>query len=149
MSEILSQDEIDALMTAIFNGEIDLNKYTDISPAKALDEIESFENYLIERQPIREKPYGIFDEDIYICEFFDSNGNENILEDIKRKNEEQGYGNIKIPNTDITLINYSFCPRCRTIYSFKEVLNYYINPKLDMRFKSSELQYREDIYDIK
>jgi hypothetical protein len=66
------------------------------------------------------------------------------LEDIKRKNEEQGQGNIKIPNTNITLINYSFCQNCKSIFSFQELIDYYRNPRPDQRYKNRAHQYRED-----
>ncbi|MDR2193046.1 MAG: hypothetical protein LBP19_01025 [Treponema sp.] len=134
MAEVLSQDEIDQLLTAISAGD---------SRKTSFDNIEVFEDYLTKRKFTPDKPYGIFDKDITICRFFDS-GNEAILEDIKRKNEEQGEGNITIPNTNITLINYSFCPQCKTIFSFKEIINYYMNPKPDQRYKQRAYQYRED-----
>jgi hypothetical protein len=111
---------------------------------KESSNIEAFEEYLTKRKYTHEKPYGIFDKDISICSFFDSGKNENLLEDIKRKNEEQGYGNVKIPNTDITLINYSFCQNCKTIFSFQEITDYYMNPKPDQQYKSRAHQYRED-----
>ncbi|MCL2042499.1 MAG: hypothetical protein FWG89_00010 [Treponema sp.] len=134
MTEVLSQDEIDQLLTAI-NSD---------SSSNAFNGIEAFEQYLTKRTFKPEKPYGIFDKDISICRYFDSGSNENILADIKRKNEEQGYGNIKIPNTNITLINYSFCHKCKTIFSLKEVTEYYMNPKPDPRFSNRARQYRDD-----
>jgi hypothetical protein len=134
MAEVLSQDEIDQLLTAINAGD-SINSF---------ENIEAFEEYLTKRKHTPEKPYGVFDEDISICRFFDSSKNENLLEDIKRKNEEQGYGNIKIPNINITLINYSFCPNCKTIFSFKEITEYYMNPKVDHKYKNRAHQYRED-----
>jgi hypothetical protein len=136
MTSALSQDEIDALLTAINQG--------DYGSRNSFESIEAFEEYLTKRQFAPEKPYGIFDNDISICKFFDSGKNENLLEDIKRKNEELGYGNIKIPNTNITLINYSFCQNCKTIFSFKEIVDYYVNPKPDKRYKKRGQQYRED-----
>jgi hypothetical protein len=136
MSEVLSQDEIDQLLAAINAGEPD--------SISAFDDIEAFENFLTKRKNTPEKPYGIFDKDISICRFFDSNKNENLLEDIKKKNEEQGYGNINIPNTNITLINYSFCHKCKTIFSFKDITDYYLNPNPDHRYKSRSYQYRQD-----
>jgi hypothetical protein len=132
MCDYLTQDEIDQLLTAVGTSK------------PALANIEYFEEYLTKRQFIPEKPYGIFDKDISICRFFNSNNNENLLEDIKRKNEKQGYGNIKIPNTNITLINYSFCPNCKTIFSFKEIIDYYRKPRFDQRYINHANQYRED-----
>jgi hypothetical protein len=130
--EVLSPDEIDQLLSAVAVG------------IPAFDNIEAFEEYLTKRKFIQDKPYGIFDKDISVCRFFSSNNNENLLEDIKRKNEEQGYGNFNIPNTNIMLINYSFCPNCKTIFSFKEITDYYKNPRFDQRYKNRAYQYRED-----
>jgi hypothetical protein len=135
MSDVLSLDEIDQLLTAINDGSDLRNSFKSI---------EAFEDYLTKRKFTPEKPYGLFDEDVAVCRFFDHGRNENLLEDIKRRNEEQGYGNIKIPNTNIMLINYSFCPNCKTIFSFEEVSDYYMNPKPDQRYKSRAYQYRED-----
>jgi len=134
MTEILSQFEIDQLLTAINAGDTE----------KSFDSIENFEKYLIERKNKIEKIYGIFNKDISVCTFFGSRNSENILEDIKQKNLEQGSGNIKIPNTEIMLINYSFCHKCRTIFSFKEISDYYKNPRPDQRFRNRAYQFRED-----
>jgi hypothetical protein len=135
MSEILSQEEIDQLLTAIYAGD---------SKSSGFESIEAFEKYLTTRKFPTEKPYGICDKDVSICRFFDSENNDNLLADIKKKNEEQGLGNIKIPNTDIMLINYSFCPKCKTTYSFKEVMDYYRKPKPDTRYKNTVHQLRND-----
>ena len=134
MAEVLSQEEIDQLLSAINAGD----------PASSSENIEAFEEYLTKRKFTPEEPYGIFDKDISVCRVFNSGNNENFLEDIRRKNEEQGYGNIKIPNTNITLINYSFCQNCGTIFGFKEIIDYYMNPKPDLRYKDKAHQYRED-----
>jgi len=139
MTNVLLQDEIDELLRAINPEDEDFR-----TANSSFETIEAFEEYLTKRKFTPEKPYGIFDKDISICKFFSSDKNENILEDIKRRNEEQGYGNIKIPNTNITLINYSFCPNCKTIYSFKEIIEYFMNPKPDQRFKNRASQFRED-----
>ena len=133
MTNILSVEEIGKLL-------MDIN----VEDSKAaFESIEGFENYLSKRKYAPEKPYGIFDRDISICRFF-SDKNESILEDIKIKNKNQGYGNINIPNTNITLINYSYCYKCKTIYSFKEINDYYKNPKPDQIFKSRANQFRKD-----
>jgi hypothetical protein len=134
MTKVLSQDEIDRMLAPINAGDF----------KSSFESIEALEAYLLNRKFEPEKPYGIFDEDITICKFFDTKDNENILEEIRRKNEEQGFGNIKIPNTSITLINYSFCPKCKTIYSFNDVMDYYMNPKPDTRYKNRAWQSRED-----
>jgi len=135
MTQVLTQDEINQLLTAINAGNEEGNGF---------ESIEYFEEYLTKRKHNPEKPYGIFDKDVSICKFFDSWNSDNLLADIMKKNEEQGMGNIKIPNTNITLINYSFCPRCNSIFSFMEVLNYYKKPKPDTRYKNKAHQSRND-----
>ena len=135
MPEILTQAEIDQLLTAINAGNS-----SDLS----FDSLESFEKYLRDRNYKLEEPYGIFNKDVSVCKFFSSPNNDSLLEDIKGKNEVEGMGNIKIPNTNITLINYSICPKCKTIYSFKDIISYYKNPVPDTMFKSRSFQYRND-----
>ena len=134
MTEVLTQDEIDQLLTAISIGDSVPRPYT----------IKEFEETLLKRNHKPEKPYGIFDSDITICQFFDRGNNDSILNDIKLKNEEQGMGNFKIPNTNITLLNYSFCHKCKAIFSFKDITEYYMNPIPAPGFKSRAMQYRED-----
>ena len=136
MTQVLTQDEIEQLLNAINAG--------DDEETHGFKSIEEFEKYLTERKFSPEKPYGIFDKDVSICRFFNSENNESILDDIKKKNEEQGLGNIKIPNTNIMLINYSICPKCKSIYSFKEIMNYYKKPKPDTIFNNKSHQYRND-----
>jgi len=133
MAEVLTQEEIDQLLTAIAPGD-DFPDFT----------IEKFEEYLLKRNHEKEKPYGIFDKNITMCRYFDGGKNESILQDIKQKNEEQKMGNIKIPNTNITLLNYSICYNCKAIFSFKEITEYYMNPKPDALFSSRASQYRKD-----
>jgi hypothetical protein len=135
MPEVLTQWEIDQLLAAI-NAE-DSSKF-------GFDNLESFEKYLKKRNDHQEEPYGMFEKDISVCRFFDGKGNDNLLADIKRKNEDEGMGNVKIPNTDITLINYSICPKCKKIFSFADIVSYYKNPIPDTKFKSRSFQYRND-----
>jgi hypothetical protein len=126
----LSQDEIDALLGG------------DVLQHGTFKDIEEFTVYLTERGQ-KEELYGPF-PNITMCRFFDSKDNENILADIERKNKEQGMGNFKIPNTNIKLINYSICPKCNRIFSFKELKDYYTNPRPDSTFNNRAAQYRED-----
>jgi ribosomal protein L32 len=79
-----------------------------------------------------------------MCRFFDSKNGDKILEDIKLKNEAENMGNIHIPNTNIQLINYSICPKCGHVFSFKDISDYYLNPRPDPVFKNKMRQYRED-----
>jgi len=136
VTEVLTQDEIDQLLTAINGGG-------DFTSA-AFENIEEFEGFLTKRKFDREKPYGIFEKDVTVCRFFNNEKNENLLEDIRRKNEEQKYGNIKIPNTNVTLINFSFCHNCKTVFSLMEITDYYKNPVPDPAFKNRAHQYRND-----
>jgi len=107
------------------------------------EDIEEFEEYLLARSlPV--KPYGIFDKDVTICRFFESKNGDKILEDIRLKNETENMGNIHIPNTKIQLINYSICPKCGHVFSFKDISDYYLNPRPDPLFKNVMQQYRED-----
>ena len=131
-TEVLTQEEIDQLLVPV-------TLY-----GSSFESIEDFEGFLTKRKFSPEKSYGIFNKNIPICRFFDSHNNDKLLEDIKSKNKQQGYGNITIPNTNITLVNYSFCHNCKTIFSFKELVNYYANPKPDQRFNDRAHQYRED-----
>jgi hypothetical protein len=121
----------------------EIPEYHDARFEDGFDSIEDFEAFLKKRnQP--ENPYGIFDADTTMCRFFDSKNGENLLADIEKKNEEQGMGNIPIPHTNIRLINYSICPQCGHIFSFKDLADYYANPKPDTRFKNRANQFRED-----
>ena len=134
MTEILSQDDIDQLLSAV----------SDLTSRSKFRSVKEFEKYLIKRKFKTEKPYGIFDHDISICKYFNSDNSDSLLQDIKVKNENTGIGNIKIPNTNIMLINYSFCPKCKTIFSFKEVVEYYENPIYEIRYINRANQYRQD-----
>jgi hypothetical protein len=107
------------------------------------ENIEEFAVYLTKRQQ-KDKIYGCFSQNITMCCFFETKNNENILADIMIKNKEQNMGNFQIPNTNIKLINFSICPKCSRIFSFKELLEYYINPTPDSSFKDRAEQYRED-----
>ena len=102
-----------------------------------------FEALLLARQT-PEKPYGICSKDITMCRFQGSKNSEEILADIERKNAEQGMGNVAIPNTNIRLINYSVCPKCGKVFSFRDLAEYYGAPKSDDRFRSRGEQARGD-----
>jgi hypothetical protein len=121
----------------------EMPEYHDKYFENGFSNIEEFEKYLLDRhQP--EKPYGIFDKDIAMCRFFDSKNGDKVLADIKLKNESENMGNIHIPHTNIQLINYSICPKCSRILSFKDISDYYLNPRRDPLFKNKMQQYRED-----
>jgi len=128
--EVLTQEEINQLLTAINGGPGTFNN------------LEEFTAYLTERRQ-KEELYG-FSQSLIMCRFFETTNNENILADIEKKNKEQNMGNINIPNTNIKLINFSICPKCGRTFSFKELIDYYANPNSDSAFKSRKRQYRED-----
>jgi hypothetical protein len=113
------------------------------STGQKMESLADFEAYLVRRSP-PEEAYGIFSKDVTMCRFFDTKNSENILADIEQKNTEQGMGNVEIPNTNIRLINYSVCPKCGKVFSFKELGDYYRRPKNDSRFSSLANQVRND-----
>jgi ssDNA-binding Zn-finger/Zn-ribbon topoisomerase 1 len=133
-TSVLTDEEIEMLLTAINAGD---------GGSESFKNIEEFNTFLTERHQ-REEPYGIFTADITMCRFFESKNSENILADIERKNKEQGMGNYQIPKTNIKLINYSICPKCEHVFSFKDLTDYYSNPQPDKIFKNRAEQYRED-----
>jgi len=103
------------------------------------------EKFLTSRMETKEQPYGMFGGvDVTMCRFFGADGAEELLADIEQKNREQGMGNYKIPGTNITLINYSICPKCGAAFSFRDLLVYYGKPKPDAMFKNGREQYRND-----
>jgi len=108
--------------------------FTDsVAAGQKMESLEDFEAYLVKRsQP--EEAYGMFSKDVTMCRFFDAKNSENILADIEQKNAEQGMGNVEIPNTHIRLINYSVCPKCGKVFSFKELGEYYRRPKSDVLY---------------
>ena len=118
-------------------------EYKETRFQDGFDDIEEFEKYLLTR-PQPTKPYGIFDKDVAMCRFFESKDGDKVLEDIRQKNQTENMGNIRIPNTNIELINYSICPKCGHIFSFKDISDYYLNPRPDPLFKNIKQQYRED-----
>jgi len=135
----LSQDEIDVLLAGVDSRDLKINKN--------FNNLEEFTTFLTERRQ-QEEVYGNFPHspitEITKCWFFETKNNENILADIEKTNKEQNMGNFQIPNTKIKLINFSICPKCAHVFSFKELIDYYANPKPDSTFKKRAEQYRED-----
>ena len=117
----------------------------DDNPKKLLG-IEDFEAFLTKRKFEPEQVYGTHSSQkaVTMCRFSNSKDGETILADIERKNTEQGMGNIAIPNTNIKLINYSICPKCKTVFLFKDLMDYYRNPKPDQEYRNKGHQIRED-----
>jgi hypothetical protein len=136
-NHILSDEEIDRLISYVRRG----------FNASAFNDTEEFIKYLTYRQQIPEKVYGMYESDISVCRFFnDGHGEkqENILADIRKLNEEQGMGNIKIPDTNIEIINYSPCPKCGHIHSYSDIFSYYQNPTPDPKYKNRTKQLLND-----
>jgi ribosomal protein L32 len=145
MSEILSTTEIEELVAAINAEDTEAEDFVPLGRLPNVYSLADFETFLTKRKFEPEKVYGHhFDKDITMCRFFDSKDGENILVDIERKNAEQGMGNITIPNTNIKLINYSVCPKCGTIFSFQNLIDYYKNPMPDPWYATKGRQIRED-----
>lgn len=110
------------------------------------DDAETFAAYLTWRRPQEEQPYGygLFEKDVTVCRFFDTENAENLLADIERKNRADNMGNIAVPGTNIRLINFSVCPKCGHIFSFKDLREYYLHPRPDPAFKNQAEQFRND-----
>jgi hypothetical protein len=128
-NHILTDNEIELLLNSMKYG---WNAENFESTQEMLD-------FLKFREAVPEKVYGIYEQDITVCRFFTGKHgekNENMLADIRRLNEEQQMGNVRVPNTDIEIINYSPCPKCDTIHTFSDVFNYYQHPVLDKKFKN-------------
>jgi hypothetical protein len=123
---------------------MDLSELSKVYESSKQERLESFEKYLISRQDKREETYGAITGNIASCRMSADKNGENILADIMRKNEEEGMGNYKVPGTHITLINYSICPSCKTIFSFKDLRLYYNKPNPDPAFETRNEQYRQD-----
>jgi hypothetical protein len=131
------------ILKIVAEAVVEVPEYKDTRFQNGFDDIEEFGKYLLDRRE-PEKPYGIFDKDVSMCRFFESKSGDKLLEDIRQKNEAENMGNIRIPNTKIQLINYSICPKCGHIFSFKDISDYYLNPRPDPLFKNKTRQYRED-----
>jgi len=146
MTDVLTQNEINQLLTAINDDGIGLEDLVLSGPDSTPPSIEDFEVFLTKRKFKPDQIYGhhAFEKSVTMCRFFESKNGETVLADIERKNTEQNMGNITIPNTNIRLINYSICPKCKTVFSFKDLMAYYKNPKQDPVFRNKGHQIRED-----
>ncbi|GHV86445.1 hypothetical protein AGMMS50230_20530 [Spirochaetia bacterium] len=72
--EVLTQEEIDRMLTAVID-TVDFEPVfrsiddEDFRLAKPVN-FQEFESFLTKRQYQPEKPYGIFEEDVTMCRFF-------------------------------------------------------------------------------
>jgi hypothetical protein len=107
MAEVLSQEEIDQLLTAINSGA------TEPGPPFSIKE---FEAYLKERQA-PETHYGeLFGRNIFVCRFFDPEGGaETLFPIILQKGERDGCSDIgqslesPFPYSILSLMSSYFC----------------------------------------
>ena len=106
----------------------------------------NFTDYLLTRgtEERRRNPYGLYDGEATVIRFSDAKNGEEILADIERKNEAENMGNQTIPGTKIKLVNFSVCPKCAKVFSFKDLSDYYAKPKRDARYKNMKEQFRQD-----
>jgi hypothetical protein len=146
MSDVFDLDALGGFDDFVFPDLDNVLKPVDFKPSGGFKSVEDFEELLTKRKFEPDTVYGThsFQKSVTMCKFFESKDNESILADIERKNAEQNMGNITIPNTKIKLINYSICPKCKTVFSFKELMDYYKNPKPDPEYKNRGHQIRED-----
>ena len=131
MTESLSTAEIDKLLDGVPEEDQFFN-------------LEEFTTYLTSRNTKDPNTYGKFEKNISILKFFDDPKGESILSDIREINSKENMGNIKIPGTEIELLNYSYCPKCRTIHSYQDLLSYYSNPIPNPGFRNKLEQFRKD-----
>ena len=73
--------------------------------------------------------YGIFQKDASVLSFRNDPKGESILSDIRARNAAEGAGNIRISGTNVELINFSKCPQCAELHSYRDLEVYYANPK--------------------
>jgi len=132
-----------AAQKKILNIIAEIPEYKDTRFENGFSDIKEFEEKLLNRNYKKEQ-YGLFDKDITVNRFFESKDGDNVLADIKLKNEAENMGNIQIPNTNIQLINYSICPKCAHVFSFKEIADYFLNPRPDPKYNNKMHQFRED-----
>lgn len=61
--------------------------------------------------------------------FFEDANAESVLADIEALNRKHGVSDVVVPGTAVKLVNYTYCPKCRTVHSRRDVLTYFSNPK--------------------
>lgn len=106
--------------------------------------IEELEDLLFNRKNKERTNYGIYENDQTVVKvsLFEG-GSESLLADIYNKNKDEDMGNIKVPGTEIELVNYTVCPECKSTFSFQETQRYFTNPVLNPK-KNKFFQMRRD-----
>ena len=98
------------------------------------DNLEDFKTYLMQDYN-EEEFYGLCGQDIPFSSFFIDKDAAANLEKIKQKNKADKISTIPLAGTNIQFINYSVCPKCASIYSYKELSAYYLKPNTEPEFK--------------
>lgn len=158
-SSLLSQDEVDALLKGISGGEFEVHDGSARQSMKRFPRwgLKKLSKFLTDPFGAKQREYDAMwmfkgkiphnfkeNRDVRKVRFFeDKKGGESMLAEIYRLNEAQGHGNIKIPGTEIELINYSYCPQCQTPFSYQAVQDYYANPN-PVQGLDRNAQYRGD-----
>jgi hypothetical protein len=127
MAEVLTQEEIDQLLTPI-TGEID-----DQPPLLAGGRFDAaaFLEGLAARSLQPEPRVGMFTKEVPVLSFRTTPNAEEVLADIRALNRAQGGGTITVPGTKLELVNFSRCPRCNRLFSLNDLRDYYANPVPD------------------
>jgi hypothetical protein len=143
--DIVEMQEKTAAQRKILVLAAKVRAYAGLRVEARFDSAEEFAAYLTWCHP-PEKLYGYgnLERDVTICRFSDTRYGENLLADIEQKNRADGMGNAVIPGTNITLINFSVCPKCGHIFSFKDLREYYLHPRPDPAFRNTADQFRND-----
>lgn len=125
MSLIISPGEIDALVRKI---DSILRTFADAKNAEGW-RVEKFEDYLVNCRFNPEETYGKIPKNTPVLKFFEGGYKaERRLAEIRARNIDEGAGKIHVNGTAIELINYSYCPNCSQIFSYKDLQRYFRNP---------------------
>jgi hypothetical protein len=141
---VLCQREIDQLLSAIGSGDSSnvINHIKETN--EGLTNIEALDILIQQRNEIEPEAYGMFETNVEAVRFFNDKNSEEFLADIRAENEKNNLGNKRIPGTNIEIINYSVCPKCRHKYSMKDLMDYYAKPIPDPFYGDMRSQYKHD-----
>lgn len=104
--------------------------YPGFSKEPKITSIESLQDHLKYKERRIRSHVGMYSSEAHIVSFFNFDGDpEKVLDQIKRKNQSQGV----MPKVigDLNLVNFSQCPDCKAIYSWKDLNEYYANPVVE------------------
>jgi hypothetical protein len=138
-TEVLTQEEIDALLTPIGYDTVDVTGVGQDTFDPGM-----FLGYLRGQAGKEEPRIGLYTGNASIVRFSATEHAENVLSDIRALNDKEGCGNLRIPGTSVELINFSRCPSCGKLYGFRELSAYYANPDTDPSFPFRPAQLRGD-----